>query len=378
MERSAGSDPLIPLDDPMTDPSANMKQRMNRFGKLRSVAAAIVLGISLSWAHAQETPTPPVGYVTLHVAAGNGVSKTITAISVPLYGYAEGAGELKGEITGVSANSLSNSSAGWTPGELSQPATPFVIKLTSGAATGRTFLISTATPNTATTVTIDAKDVAQGALTSFGIVAGDRYEIFPCDTLSSLFGTPETTGIQGGTSVNNADSLMIAVNGVYENYYYNTSLNRWAKAILGNPDASHTPLRPDSGILYSRRAAASLELILSGRVSTTPRSVAVKDKGVTILSQNWPVDTTLLASGIQNIPTWTSAPTAAAADKVQIVRNGTPYTYWFNGTSWRKLLLGSPLADQEVIPAGSAVLIDKNGATSGYRTLNQTMPYSVD
>ncbi|HWL52861.1 MAG TPA: hypothetical protein VNQ90_10520 [Chthoniobacteraceae bacterium] len=363
----------------MIPPTSNaMKNGMNRLGTFRSAAIAIVLGMSLSLANAQETPTPPVGYVTLHVAAGNGVSKTITALSAPLYGYAEGAGQLTGQITGVSANSLSNSSAGWTPGELSQPATPFVIKLTSGAATGRTFLISTTTANTATTVTLDAKDVAQGALTSLGIAVGDGYEIFPCDTLSSLFGTPETTGVEGGTSATNADSLMIAVNGVYETYYYNTNLNRWAKAMMGNPDATYVPLRPDSGILYSRRAASILELTLSGRVPMTGRTVEVKDHGVTLLSQNWPVDITLLASGIQNIPTWTSAPSAAAADQVQIIKKGAPHTYWFNGTSWRKQQMGFPLADGEIIPAGSAVIIDKKGGTTEYRTLHQSTPYDLE
>src|SRR5690606_28157352 len=118
-----------------------------------------------------------------------------------------------------------------------------------------------------------------------------------------------------------------------------------------------TPLRPDGGILYNRLAASDLELTLSGRVSTTARKTAVRNSNTTILSQNWPLDVTLLDSGIQNIPTWTAAASANTADEVEIIKEGISSRYWFNGTAWQKNAFGFPVADGEIIPAGSAILL---------------------
>lgn len=355
-----------------------MKNRMTPLRKLRFSAFLIAVCLCLQTARAQETPTVPVGYMTLTAAAGTGTVKKVTMLSIPFYGFAEGDGQLTGTITSLTPNTLSNASANWTPSQLSGVATPYLIKLTSGAATGRTLLISTAVANTATTVTIDAKDIAQAALTTLGIAPGDSYKILPCDTIGSLFGTPATTGIQGGVNVNLADNLMISTNGQHETFYYNNTLNRWAKSAFGNPDATHIPLRPDSGIRYSRLAASDLQLTLAGRVSTTARIAAVKNSGVTILSQNWPIDTTLITSGIHQIPKWTAAPSAANADIVQITVDGTTRNYWFDGTHWHQDTLGSPIADDQVITAGSSVFLSQKGTETGYSPLMQPIPYTIE
>ncbi len=355
-----------------------MKNRMTTLQKLRFATSLIAVCLCLQTAHAQETPTVPVGYITLTAAAGTGTAKKVTMLSIPFYGFAEGDGQLTGTITSLTPNTLSNASANWTPSQLSGVATPYLIKLTSGAATGKTLLISTAVANTATTVTIDAKDIAQAALTTLGIAPGDSYEILPCDTIGSLFGTPATTGIQGGANGNVADDLLISTNGQHETFFYNTTLNRWIKSTFGNPDATHIPLRPDSGIRYSRLAASDLQLTLAGRVSTTARIAAVKNSGVTILSQNWPIDSTLITSGIHQIPTWTAAPSASAADTVHIFNNGIVQIYWFNGTHWQQDTTGFPIADDQIIAAGSAILLNQQGNQSGYNTLAQPLPYTLE
>jgi len=354
---------------------------MTTLKKLRAPAlfvTACLLCLSLPPAQAQET-TVPVGYVTLTIAAGTGSVKKVTPISIPFYDFIAGMdGQIKGQISGVTASTLVNTSADWTPAQLSNAASPYLIKLTSGAATGRTFLISTAVANTATAVTIDAKDIAQGALTTLGIAAGDSYEIFPCDTLGSFFGTPETSGVEGGPNVNNADSLMISSNGALDTYFYSTTLNRWTRSILGSPNATDTPLRPDAGIWYSRRAASEMTLVIPGRVPTTRRMATVKNSGATILSQHWPVDTMLINSNIHQIPTWTAAAAVASADKVQLVVDGETRTYWYDGAHWRRQTDGSPIADNVVIPAGAAVFINQLGTAAGYSTVTQSLPYNLD
>jgi hypothetical protein len=327
---------------------------------------------------ATNGPTTPVGYASKIIAAGNGSTKKVTPVSAPLEFIASAGGRLSGTLSGVTATTLSNSAAGWTAGELSTSATPHLLKLTGGAAAGRTFLLSTSTANTATTVTIDPADAAQGDLTALGVVAGDTYEISRCDTLLSLFGTPATTGILGGTTSASADSLQLAVNGVVETYFYSTTQNRWTQATSGNPDASNTPIRADQGVLYARLGAIPLELTITGRVPATARAVVVKNSGVTLLSHSWPAATTLAGSQIAQISGWTSNNAAAAADKVKIYTAGTLFTYWFDGVNWRKQVLGSPLSNEVIIPAGSAVTLEQIGSQAGHSTLTQTLPYPLN
>ena len=339
-----------------------------------SLSAALLFPVALL---ADNTPTVPVGYVTLTAAAGTGTAKKTSLLSLPLYGTMEGDGAMKGELTYVSANALTNADADWTPGQLSQAATPCLIKITSGVATGRTFLISTTTPNTANTVTIDANDVAQGALNTLGIAVGDSYELLPCDTLSSLFGTPETRGVLGGANINAADNIAITTNGRTDKFFYNSTLNRWVKSFPGNPDATNQPLRPDAGVGYARLATTNLELFLTGRVATTARTAPVKNSGVTILSQNWPTDVSLAHLKIHEIPTWTAATVINAADWVELYINGAIHSYWFDGTNWREDAPGSPVADSQIIPAGTAVILNKRGTAAGYNNINQPLPYSL-
>lgn len=347
---------------------------------MKTPALILLLAAALASGLAAETngPTTPVGYISKTIAAGNGATKKVTPVSAPLDFAASAAGRLSGTLSGVTATTLSNNAARWTAGQLSAAAAPHLLRLTAGAAAGRTFLLSTSTANTATTVTIDPADAAQGTLATLGVAVGDTYEISRCDSLLSLFGTPATTGILGGTNSANADTLQLAVNGVVETYFYSTTQNRWTKVASGEPDASNTPIRPDQGVLYARLAAAPLELTIVGRVPSTARAAAVKNSGVTILAHSWPAATTLADSRIAQISGWTANSAAASADKVKIYTAGTLFTYWFDGVNWRKQILGSPISDSVAIPAGSAVTLEQLGTEAGHTTLTQTLPYSLN
>ncbi len=323
--------------------------------------------------------TDPVGFVTVNVTAGDGTTKKNTLFSLPLLEVDSSlAGQSAGIITGVSSNTISNSNAGWTAGALSAAATPYLIQITSGSAKGRMFLISSATANTSTTVTVSATD-ASVDLTALGIVIGtDTYRIFSCDTLGSFFGTPASSGILGGANIKAADSVAVVLNGVSSTYYYNTSLNRWTKSAFGNPDATNTPLLPYYGIQYQRLGNTPLSFVITGAVPTIDRKVAVKNNGVTILSQYWPVESTLSALGLQNMSGWKSAAAAKDADTVTLISSGTSSIYWFNGTNWKKNAFGSPISDGVVIPVGTSIQISrKSGDTTGSTMLTQLVPYSL-
>ena len=354
-----------------------------RFSLVSTLAASLTLPL----ARAQETATTdPVGFVTVGITAGTGTAKRNTLFSVPLLETESITGQVAGTITGITATTISNSSAGWTDGALSQPATPFLIQITSGAAEGRLFLISSSantggavvgTANTATTVTVSSVDAAQVDLTSLGIVVGtDTYKIYACDTLSSFFGTPASTGVQGGTAPANADTIVAVVNGTSSTYYFNTTSSKWVRAVLGSPDSSNVPLLPYYGIQYGRLGNSALSFVVTGGVPTDPRKVAVKNSGTTILSQFWPVESTLGTSGLSNVVT--PGASASVADTVVLTAGGAASTFFFNGTDWKKVVLGSPTANTNPIPIGTSVQIIRKGTASGFTTLSQTVPYTLN
>jgi hypothetical protein len=314
----------------------------------------------------------------VNIAAGTGSAKTGSLVSMPLQDVAVITGQSTGRITEVTANTITSSGAGWTPGQLSNAAAPYLIQITSGSANGRMFLISPAQPNTATTVTITPEDSEAASLTSLGIVTGtttgDTYKIIPCDTLGTLFGTPAVSGVQGGAAPNSADTVVITINGASRTYYFNTTLIRWTQVALGNPDATNVPVRPYFGFRYERLANTPLAFLASGSVPIVTRAVPVRNAGSTVLSQYWPTDSTLATLGLHSLSNWTSNATAQSADHVLITSNGTTQRFYHTGTEWRNA--GTDVASGATpIPAGASVHILQKGSDTGFTTLSQSVPY---
>jgi uncharacterized protein (TIGR02597 family) len=340
--------------------------------------ATLLLAASTSFA--QTATTDPVGFVTVSAVAGTGSARTTSVISYPLLNSEIIAGQAYGRITDVTANSIINSSAGWSVGELSVAANPYFIRITSGLAKGYTFLISTSTANTATAVTIDPEEAAQIDLSALGIVtgaSGDTYAIYACDTLSGAFGTPATTGIQGGilSSGEGADVVQLFVSGFWRQYYYNTTLASWRR-VGPNTISDNVPIRPDSAVLYSRLATSTLSLTVIGAVPTSDRKALVKKSGVSFLSNSWPVSLTLGTSGIQLIPGWASSATydVNTTDIVQLMVNGFWVKYFYSGTNWKRVGPNTT-SDSVSIAVGSAFIIEKKGSVAGSSTITQGVPY---
>ena len=354
-----------------------------------SLIALAASSLSIPAGQAQETATTePVGFVTVGITAGSGSTKKNTLFSLPLLETETITGQVAGTITGLTANTISNANAGWGLGELSSPATPYLIQITKGAAEGRMFLISSSAStggaiagaaNTASQVTVSSLDSTQVDLTTLGIAVGeDTYKIFACDTLSSFFGTPATTGVQGGASTANADTIIAVVNGSSATYFYSTTNNRWSRVALGSPDASNVPLLPYYGIQYARLANAPLSFVVTGAVPTIGRQVAIKNSGPTLLAQYWPADSTLGSLGLQSLAGWQTGVSPSAADTVVLTSAGSANTYFYNGTNWKRVALGSPNADDTAIPPGATISIIKKGTAAGFSTLTQTTPYILN
>jgi hypothetical protein len=353
-----------------------------------SLIASVASTFALPSANAQTVTTDPVGFVTVGITAGTGTAKCNTLFSVPLLEAEFIGGQVAGTITGVTANTISNSNAGWTAGALSQPETPYLIQITSGAAEGRIFLIASSastggaiggTANTATTATVSSVDASQVDLTFLGIVVGtDTYRISACDTLISFFGTPATTGVQGGMAAANADTIIIISDGSAKTYFYSTTANRWSQVSLGTPDASDVPLIPYYGIQYARLPATSLDFTVTGAVPTESRKVSIKNSGPTLLSEYWPAESTLLGLGLQNLPGGLSGAAASSADTVLLISGGTASTFWYNGGNGKKVNLGSPTSDTTPIPIGASIMINRRGTAAGYTPLAQSVPYNLN
>jgi hypothetical protein len=344
----------------------------------------LLLGATAVFSHsgfAQNATTTPVGAVTVTIAAGTGTNKVLTPVSFPLLQASSAAGQVIGQITGVTSNTITNSNAGWTPGSLSTVGTPSLIAITSGLGAGRIFLISSSVQNTASAVTIDASDVgAESDLSSLGVAVGDAYKILDGDTILSAFGTPETTGVAGGASSNTADIVQMQVNGAWRQYYYRTTAPAgWYRA--GAETASNTvPIRPDTLIWYQRIANQPLNLSITGEVPTSARKYVVKNSGATPRSTFWPVDLTLATSGISTIPGWASGTSldfsASTADTVMIQVSGAWRSYYFDGTDWRRVGAGT-VSNTLAIKTGTGVVLNKKGVLTGNTQASQQVPYSL-
>lgn len=348
---------------------------------LALITSSLVAASSLQ---AQTTATTdPVGFVTIVVPAGTGAAKKTSLFSTPLLDTASITGQAVGQVTGVGSNTISNTNAGWVAGELSAVTNRFLIQITSGTAAGRMFLIAT-NANTTSSVTIESSDVtAQGAINSLGIQAGDAYKILPCDTLSSLFGVGTPTGtnntVKGGTNAASADTIVLIVNGAAKTYFYRTSAPaRWTLNAPGYADATHVPLPPYAGLQYARLASTPLTNILTGSVPTMARTMAVKKSGTTLISQFWPVDSTIAGLGLQNISGWQAGAKATNADTVVVQStNGTQATYFYNGVNWLKNAPGFPISNTNPVALGSTIQVVKKGSTAGYSTWTNPMPYNL-
>ena len=326
----------------------------------------------------ESVSTDPVGYVTWTINPGSGTSRAFTSLALPLYQPSQSVdGVASGVINSVTSNAITVLNAGWSPSQFSNSSSPFCLRITSGSAEGRTLLISTSTDNTDDTVTIDLVASNITDLINLNIVANDKFEIIECDTLGSLFGNPSENGIIGAESFSEADNMYLSSNGSWSRFYYNNSLGRWTKLTLGSPDATNQPVLPDDGILYSRLAPISTDLVLSGTVPDTPRQLTINQSGVTVIGSAWPVDIELSNSGISQISEWKSSASPSTADRVYILVSGSWQRFYYDGLNWRKITLGNPTADNQTISSGSAVVLQKFSPSSLDGVLFQDVPYSL-
>ncbi len=336
---------------------------MRKANFLRTALAATlaVAGLSIASLPAETAYTVPQGYLNQTITA----LKT-TAISFPLYGEPVVAGSL----TSVGASTLADSSASFSA-IYDDAATPHYIRITSGAGVGRFFKIATIT---ATDATVDL-GVTGVAVNDAGaaVAVGDKYEIFPGETLNTLFGSGTGTLLAGwltGTSATTADNVQIwNPSGSSWNSYFNTGAT-WKKGLTSN--LGNTVIPPDSAVYVVRRGVTDLVLTNIGSCSPTNMRTSILSgpSKKTYMAFGFPADKTLASAGFQSITGWTSASSATAADNVQIWNTSAASwsTYYYTGTAWKKGL-STVDANTVALPAGTPIMLNIKGTLSGSNQL---------
>ena len=342
----------------------------------RLLPPAILLLASASRLPAVDTvASVPEGFINFTIPAGSQATPSVATFSIPLSAAipANFAGRAAGTISSVTATTLTNTAAGWTAGALSQAASPYFLRIKGGAAAGRTLLISTAAgqQNTATTVTVDNQGTP---LTGLGIVAGDTYEIFPADTLFSLFGSD----VLGGSSTANADVVRLLGASGWQEYYYDTTAAQWRINSVATSQ-NNVVIRPDTGVIFYRRGSAPLALSVSGRVPATDLRIVLNEAGTSFIT-GFPVDTPLAQAGYDSMPGWVSNNGSIPdADKV-IIFDGAfwnSYNYNQSAAQWRN---GSVPVNQGAaikILAGNPVIIESPTGAAGVKVWTCPLPYSL-
>ena len=318
--------------------------------KLLGCAALSIMCSMVS--HAQSVSTTPVGYVTQTISAGTGTGRVFTPISLPLYSPSAVA-DASGSISSVSATGVTVSGASFA--SLSDSASPYALRVTSGTLEGANLFISS---NTADTLTFNFSLSSVDSTT--GISAGDTYELVEIDTLNSLFGGPSDGVIFSAASQADADVVYVFSGGAWLSYFHNG--NNWVrKSGRSTIISDDLPLTSDTAVLFSRISATSTSYVLTGTVPSTSSILKLNGSGLSYLANNTPTSITLSNLALQGA---SGFEVGATGDSIYIYTNGSWLKYNFDGTNWiRKSGRSTIISNDVEIPAGSGFVFSK--ATAG-------------
>jgi uncharacterized protein (TIGR02597 family) len=327
-----------------------------------SISVALTLALPLAL-QAQEARSRPVGYLTQTIPTGQ-----TRSFSIPFDADVSSLPSAVGQLTAVGANYLENSAATWTPGAFSTPEAPYFVRLTSGAHSGRTFRIITPA-NTATRIYVADDGLGLESLALTTGAGGTRFEIIPGDTLATFFGTGNELVVHGASQAAQADLVQVWGGAAWLNFYYNTTWNRWARDTdtISDPSRNHFLLRPDRGLMLTRRGTTPLELLVAGRVLTTPQRAyhARTDNALTFLATMQARQTTLGELALQSPAralNWRGSTEPTDADLLIVWSGATWFSFYYHTGNARWQRVGDPEnRDTYVIQAGTPVFVQRRG-----------------
>ena len=317
---------------------------------------------------AQTSYSPPLGGLSYLINGGSTSVPVTTSFTIPLTDVPAASGSAVGRIGAVTSTTLTVTGANWTPGALATAQFPYVVRVTSGAARGFTFVI---TANTSDTLTISGGDPSQlGVITG---VSGDTFALLPVDTLDTLFGS---NTFLGAVSPAQAD-IVILSSSLQLAYYFNTTLNNWVRTTGPTTNRGNTPIPLESAISVVRKSSA-FTLAFVGNVPAVRYALAVPNSGATHTHTGFPTDVSLASLSLNSLlPGWVSSATPNGAD-VLGVSNGPDFLFYYhNGTNWLRTTGPATVRDAIVIPAGTPIQIFKRGSAGGSSLFLRNPPFTL-
>jgi uncharacterized protein (TIGR02597 family) len=302
-----------------------------------------------------EVVSAPVGFLQVTFPAS-----MTTSLSIPLQKNPVAVGP----VTSVGATTLTDSNASWTSGQFSTATNPYFVKMVTGSAMGRFYLI---TANTANQITVDTRGTSFIGL----VTVGNRYQIIAAPTLGSLFGTSSVPFLMNA-SKSSADYLQVWTGSAWQSYWH-TGANWRTSGTTANQN--NTILYPDEALLVTRRATTPLTIALKGEASMIAEQTEMVGPGNTFAANRYPVNVQIKNLGLLALPNWISAVSASEADRVQIREAGMWVTYWHNGTSWKK---GGTTVSQDnaLINAGAGYYVLRRSSSASLSAFaSQPTPY---
>jgi uncharacterized protein (TIGR02597 family) len=293
-----------------------------------------------------------------------------------------------GSVSAVTSNTISvgDSPAPFTT-SLATAGSPYFVKFLSGSEMGRVMLIKA---NTASTLTLDTTDdtIQTVSLTTsgFSVADGDSFEVFPAETLASMFGTNTAQNplvLNGATSLNSADTISVYNSTLlrFQSFYFNTAAGYWEQG-LSTANANNTVLYPYGALTIKRRATNSdTSFVLAGRVTEVPILTKTTGNGsVVFCSTGYATDMTL--SQLQYGANWVTGADMTTANTISLwnpTLSRFDTYYQRPDSTWRKEL--DPVTDvsNTVVAAGSSMAVLERAGVSGASSFLQTpMPYSLN
>jgi hypothetical protein len=281
----------------------------------------------------------------------------------------------------ITSNTIGVTDANWTPNQFVSGGVVYFAAIRTGAQAGRTLLVI---GNTSNSLTLDVEDTPLNNPGFAVTPAVDAFEVFQGDTLGSLFGSTAdgngflSSGLKGGTSTRNADSVQLFDGTAFITYFFNTTVGTWVMVNGGSTSRNGLILYPDDGMLLTRRGPNG-NLTILGRVPSTRLLTKVPGGTTNVMAIRFPVNAMLGGLNFGAPGTWLAGSSSSVADTVSLW-TGSKWDTYFKNLSNQWIKTSGSGADQSavVIRAGTSIRIVKKGSATGSAAyLGQPLPYGL-
>jgi uncharacterized protein (TIGR02597 family) len=342
-------------------------------------ALALAAGMITASATSASVATVPQGMISFKIASGS-----TNYLSLPLTNTETYSSTVNTVTSGTIT--VSDAPAPFTT-SLSTPSAPYFVKFLSGNEAGRVMLI---TSNTTSSLTLDTTDHATGQpvaldTANFNVAPGDAFEIFPGDTLASIFGDNSAQRpllLTPGASVVSADTIFMftTVNGRAAAYYFDSNQNCWMQYGVAG-DASNTIIYPYCALAINVRSGHSdVTLVVTGRVTAVAAQTKLQSGGTVYSSTHFATDVKL--SDLKFGANWVQGASVVSADTIAVWNgNANRFDAYFQkpDSTWHKFPDDGTDQSNVTIATGSVTAIQKRESVTGAATFLQSpLPYTLE